>query len=589
MPHEYTKQQLDSFGITELKKIASAYKIPGYTTYNSTSKQELANKIYQKFLDIEPTTFPEDLMRTPPPKPVRPVVPPPKPESPLQRPVIPVVPPPKPEPPLQRPVIPVILSKPDLMGPPPPRPIVRHPSPPSPPSPSSSISSINSILPKRPIKPGKIYFDFKDDIMPTINVELEKLPSFQNEDEEDTSVNNPNDITPEILLKLIKSDDFCIKIATSLKDIYKVKKEKYIKLEEKIKESIRIDKYEKNKMMGVVSSSDLDKMFPMIVTNTAFLIKLETLKDLSDKKYKEFSRLDKDVIKVIRKKFNLAIKDPEDGIISISGESRKLIRNQLCKQLFILSKGYRPFMDAFLNMVFTGPAGVGKTKLAKTYGFVFQNSGILLQGELIVLSPKDLVGEYVGATAIKTAGTLMKGLESVIFIDEAYQIMPCENGTIIEGKTFGPEAITEIVNFLDKNIGMSIMIVAGYEREMNGCFFAANQGLRRRFPINIQIPKYSNTDLLNIFLNESVKRIGSNIFDEEIARYIYTIIVKLDEHDNTIFGNQAGDMMNLSSMFLNSYFGSYAYNWGTYKDDLYIVNETFNLFLRNKGYIMTIK
>ena len=542
MPHEYTKHQLDSFGITDLKKIAIAYKIPGYTTYDSKTKQDLANRIYQKFLDIESTPFPQDIMGPPPPRP-----------------------PPRP-----------VILKPHM------------PKPPSPPSPPSSITSITSIRPTHPTKPGKIDFDFKDDIMTQINVELEHLPSFQDEDE-DTSVNNPNDVTPEILLKLIKSDEFCLKIATSLRDIYKVKKEKYIKLEEKIKESIRIDTYEKNKMSNVVNSSDLDKMFPMIITNTAFLIKLETLKDLSDKKYKEFLPLDKKVIKDIRNKFILAITDTEDGIISISGESRKLIRNQLCKQLFILSKGYRPFMDAFLNMVFTGPAGVGKTKLAKSYGFVFQNSGILLQGELIVLSPKDMIGEYVGQTAVKTAGMLMKGLESVIFIDEAYQLMPCVNGTISDQKSFGPEAITEIVNFLDKNVGMSIMIVAGYQREIDGCFFAANQGLRRRFPINIKIPKYSNTDLLNIFLNESVRRIGDNIFDKEIARYIYTIIVKLDEQDNTIFSNQAGDMMNLSSMFLNSYFGSYAYGWGKYEDDLHIVNETFNLFLRNKGYSMNIK
>ena len=542
MPHEYTKHQLDSFGITDLKKIAIAYKIPGYTTYDSKTKQDLANRIYQKFLDIESTPFPQDIMGPPPPRP-----------------------PPRP-----------VILKPHM------------PKPPSPPSPPSSITSITSIRPTHPTKPGKIDFDFKDDIMTQINVELEHLPSFQDEDE-DTSVNNPNDVTPEILLKLIKSDEFCLKIATSLRDIYKVKKEKYIKLEEKIKESIRIDTYEKNKMSNVVNSSDLDKMFPMIITNTAFLIKLETLKDLSDKKYKEFLPLDKKVIKDIRNKFILAITDTEDGIISISGESRKLIRNQLCKQLFILSKGYRPLMDAVLNMVFTGPAGVGKTKLAKSYGFVFQNSGILLQGELIVLSPKDMIGEYVGQTAVKTAGMLMKGLESVIFIDEAYQLMPCVNGTISDQKSFGPEAITEIVNFLDKNVGMSIMIVAGYQREIDGCFFAANQGLRRRFPINIKIPKYSNTDLLNIFLNESVRRIGDNIFDKEIARYIYTIIVKLDEQDNTIFSNQAGDMMNLSSMFLNSYFGSYAYGWGKYEDDLHIVNETFNLFLRNKGYSMNIK
>jgi len=439
----------------------------------------------------------------------------------------------------------------------------------------------NKIPPKIPkIKLNKIDYNFTD----VMDIDL----SLEVYEPTEAVVTTAEDVTPELLLDMINKDDsFCTKVATSLRDIYQVKYQKYKKLAKKTEISIKNDQEEKSKMSYAIDKQDLDKMFPMIIINTAFLTKIEKLSELSLERYRQFSDISS-IIKTVKKNLTTAITDEEDGIVSISGDTRTTIRNDLCKQLFILSKGYRPFMDAFLNMVFTGPAGVGKTKLAKTFGFVFQNSGILLKGELVVVSPKDMIGEYVGHTAVKAAGVLMKGLESIIFLDEAYQLMPCSDGKITDVKSFGPEAITEIVNFLDKNIGMSIMIVAGYQREMDGCFFAANEGLSRRFPIRIGVPSYSNSDLLNIFLNESVKRIGINIFTKEIAMYIYTLIVKLNEKDPKIFINQAGDMMNLTSMFLSFYYGSYRYDWGKYENDLVIVNATFNNFLKNKGYKMRV-
>jgi len=430
----------------------------------------------------------------------------------------------------------------------------------------------------------KFEFEFQDsDIMNSINIKLAKYtPGIPEPPDAD-------DISPEELIALVNEDDFCKKVAKSLKDIYNAKLEKYQKLQKKTLQSITNDTAEKNEMFVTsgIEKQELDRLFPMITINTAFLIKLKALSRLAVTKGREYNIPNsKGVIQMVRKNLLEAITDEEDGILSVTGVSRVKIRNQLCKTLYILSKGYRPFMDAFLNLVFTGPAGVGKTKLAKTYAFVFENSGILLRGDLIIASPKDMVGEYIGHTAIKSAGVLMKGLESVILIDEAYQIMPCSNGVLEKDtKSFGPEAITEIVNFLDKYMGMSIMIVAGYEREMENCFFAANEGLNRRFPNRISIPSYSNSDLLSIFINGVNKKIGDNIFSSVIIKYIFTIIVKLSQENMSIFSNQAGDMVNLSSMFLNSYYGSVKITWGSLENDILIVNSAFNQFLRNKGYL----
>ena len=434
---------------------------------------------------------------------------------------------------------------------------------------------------------NKVDFEFEDiDIMNELKVELKEYTFGASE------LPDADDITPKDLILLVKTDDFCKKVAASLRDIYNAKFAKYKKLQKKTLQSITNDRTEKSEMQltSDIEKQELDRLFPMITVNTAFLIKLKLLSRLASTKGIEYNNSsNQSVIDKVRQNLLEAITDEEDGILSVTGASRVKIRNQLCKTLYILSKGYRPFMDAFLNLVFTGPAGVGKTKLAKTYAFVFEKAGILLQGDLIVASPKDMVGEYLGHTAIKSAGVLMKGLEGVILVDEAYQIMPCNNGVLVkDSKSFGPEAITEIVNFLDKYMGMSIMIVAGYEKEMENCFFGANEGLNRRFPNRISIPSYSNSDLLNILINGVNKKIGEDIFNQEIVKYIFTIIVKLSQTEPKIFSNQAGDMVNLSSMFLNSYYGSIKLTWGTYEHDILIVNSAFNQFLRNKGYFAVI-
>jgi len=424
-------------------------------------------------------------------------------------------------------------------------------------------------------------YEFTDDYVMHLQLELkEYIPGA-------LEPHDADDIDLDELIRLVNTNDFCVKVAKSLKGIYEAKLAKYKKLQENTLQSIKNDIYEKNqmKLTADIDKQDLDRLFPMITINTAFLIKLKTLADLASQKIRAYSS--PTVIHMVRNNLLLSITDEEDGIISITGASREKIRNQLCKTLFILSKGYRPFMDAFLNLVFTGPAGVGKTKLAKTYAFVFEKSGILLRGDLIIASPKDMVGEYIGHTAIKSAGVLMKGLEAVILIDEAYQIMPCTPDGKLDkdSKSFGPEAITEIVNFLDKYIGMSIMIVAGYEESMKNCFFGANEGLSRRFPNQISIPPYSNSDLLNIFINGVNKKLGEDIFNNDIVKYIFTNIVRLSQQNKDIFSNQAGDMVNLSSMFLNSYYGSVKTSWDNGLDDqVLIVNSTFNQFLRNKGY-----
>lgn len=144
-----------------------------------------------------------------------------------------------------------------------------------------------------------------------------------------------------------------------------------------------------------------------------------------------------------------------------------------------------------LHMVFKGNPGTGKTTVARIIGSIFKEMGVLSKGHLIEVERADLVGEYIGHTAQKTRDLIKKAIGGILFIDEAYSLS--RGGD----KDFGREAIDTLVKGMEDHRKNFILILAGYEHEMER-FLRSNPGLPSRFPIQIQFPDYSLDDLLEI-------------------------------------------------------------------------------------------
>lgn len=225
------------------------------------------------------------------------------------------------------------------------------------------------------------------------------------------------------------------------------------------------------------------------------------------------------------------------------------------RQIIALSRG-REIRKASYHMCFLGNPGTGKTEMSRYAARILFESGVVSTDKFLIAGRSNLVGDYVGETAIKTKALLKQATGGVLLIDEAYALMDGREGS------YGDEAINTLVEEMEKCRGDLAIIFAGYPDRMKQ-FLDCNPGLQSRIPYTVHFPDYTAEQLFAIaekfamddgyYFHEDVREKLNLIFNDAMktpefgnARYVRNLIeqaenAKVENIDLMEVGNLADD------------------------------------------------
>ena len=143
------------------------------------------------------------------------------------------------------------------------------------------------------------------------------------------------------------------------------------------------------------------------------------------------------------------------------------------------------------HLIFSGNPGTGKTVVARLFSEILYNNKIIQENKLVEVGRTDLVGEYVGQTAPKVRKAFDDARGGVLFIDEAYSLIPSSE------RDFGHEAISAIIQEMENRRDEVLVIFAGYE-ELMAQFIETNPGLSSRISREIKFLDYTIDQLIAI-------------------------------------------------------------------------------------------
>jgi SpoVK/Ycf46/Vps4 family AAA+-type ATPase len=180
------------------------------------------------------------------------------------------------------------------------------------------------------------------------------------------------------------------------------------------------------------------------------------------------------------------------GLESVKKEVRSLA-NFVKLQKQREAKGLKTAKVSY-HLVFYGSPGTGKTTVARIIGRIYKDLGVLKKGHTVETDRSGLVAKYLGQTALKTDTVVQQAIHGVLFIDEAYALVP-EDGN---GQDYGQEAISTLLKRMEDYRDSLVVIIAGYRNEMQR-FIDSNPGLQSRFNRYIDFPDYTGAELTDIF------------------------------------------------------------------------------------------
>lgn len=184
----------------------------------------------------------------------------------------------------------------------------------------------------------------------------------------------------------------------------------------------------------------------------------------------------------------------------------------------------RESVDSKPSFAFLGPAGTGKTTVARMMARLLYGIGVCDTDKLVVVNSNDLVAGFRGQSGPNTKKVIESARGGVLFIDEAYNLQVSEGSA---GGDFVDAVIQELLTATTSAETNVVFIFAGYEDSMES-FFNSNQGIRSRIRNYVYFDSYSPEELAEIVILK-LEKDGFCLAPPSIAP-----LVRLMDHISTL-------------------------------------------------------
>jgi len=209
------------------------------------------------------------------------------------------------------------------------------------------------------------------------------------------------------------------------------------------------------------------------------------------------------------------------------------LKKQILDQVIYFLQDFEEKNAHMMHTIIEGPPGSGKTEVAKIMGRVYAKLGFLKKDKVFPVRRSDLIGQYLGQTAIKTQKAIDNAKGGVLLIDEAYSL-----GNPEGRDSYSKECIDTINQNLSEGKADFICIIVGYKKALKESFFRYNPGLERRFPFRYTIDEYDHKDLMEIFRKLLVDyKWELNVEDKKLEGFF--------EDNRKVFEFNGGDLETL--------------------------------------------
>jgi Holliday junction resolvasome RuvABC ATP-dependent DNA helicase subunit len=208
------------------------------------------------------------------------------------------------------------------------------------------------------------------------------------------------------------------------------------------------------------------------------------------------------------------------------------VKKNIFEQIIYYLQDFDKCNQDLMHTIIQGNPGCGKTELGKILAKIYLAMGIVQNDKFRIVRRSDLVGRYLGETAIKTQKVIDDIRGGVLFIDEAYSL-----GNPEQRDSFSKECLDTINQNLTENKTNFVCIIAGYQESLKSSFFSYNPGLERRFTMVYKVDNYNAEDLMKIYIKKVYDAQWK--FEEDAPK------LSLFEENREYFRFNGGDMESI--------------------------------------------